>query len=59
MKAKEFNFKITHQKDLLARGAEVFKIYIFFQIIPEKALGNYAAYKQLRILYMHVWVGVT
>ena len=29
----------------------------FDQNIAEKALGNYAAYKQLRILYLHACVG--
>ena len=38
MKAKEFNFKITHQKDLLARGAEVFKIN-FFKLFLKKLWG--------------------
>ena len=57
MKPKEINIKITHQKDLLARGDEFFDCSI--KVFLKKALGNYAAYKQLRILYLHVWVGVT
>ena len=56
MKAKEINIKITLQKDLLARGAD---FRLFDQNIPENALGNYAAYKQLRVLYLDVWVCVT
>ena len=38
---------------------EALTFRLFDQNIPENALGNYAAYKQLRILYLHVWVGVT
>ena len=56
MKAKEINIKSPFKKICLPE-ALIFRL--FDQNIPENTLGNYAAYKQLRVLYLDVWVGVT
>ena len=48
MKAKENNIEIAGQSKRSAYQKRcVFRL--FDQNIPEKALGNYAAYKQLRM----------